>query len=403
MKLISGKTYWDKTLGTQKQFPSLEENTETEILIVGGGMSGNLAAYKLAQKGHKVLLIEKARLAMGSSSANTGLLQYSSDIMLWELAKEIGDKDAVLFYQMCLEAMDSLTELNKDLSCETDYILRDSIYYATNKRDGGKLKKEYDYLSKYDFPVEFLDSNALKENYEIDKACALRTWQDAEVNPFKFIRALVYKNSKMGVEYFENTSIDLDNIKNNKAYTFDGQEISYKSVILATGYGKVYDCIKDKARIDRTYAFSATSLKNPPWKDNVMVWETQMPYIYFRVAEGNRIIAGGLDEEIPNVQEDKDIIYKRTEAIKEEIQKFFPKLDLKIDHRWNALFGSSSDGLPFIGRDPIDKDKYYLLGYEGNGTCYSMAGACILADLIEGQDNQYAHILRVDRADKSES
>lgn len=76
----------------------------------------------------------------------------------------------------------------------------------------------------------------------------------------------------------------------------------------------------------------------------------------------------GLDEQITTVQNDKDIIYKRTEDIKLEIKKFFPKLHLKIEYRWNALFGSSKDGLPFIGRDPIDKHLYYLLGYEGNGT-----------------------------------
>lgn len=102
------------------------------------------------------MLIEKNRLGGRSSSANTGLLQYSSDIMIWELAKEIGEEDAILFYKMCLEAMNSLTSLNKDLDSETDYILRDSIYYASNKKDSEKLKKEYNFLEKYDFPVEFL-------------------------------------------------------------------------------------------------------------------------------------------------------------------------------------------------------------------------------------------------------
>nr|WP_300003043.1 FAD-dependent oxidoreductase [Tissierella sp.] len=402
MKLLSGKTYWDKTLNSEKKFPKLKESIVAEILIIGGGMSGNLAAHELCKRGHKVTLIEKNSIAKGSSSANTGLLQYSSDIMLWELAQNIGEKDAVLFYKMCLESMNKLTNLNHSLSSETDYISRDSIYYASDEKDAEKIIKEYSYLKKYDFPVEFLDRETLKKNYAIDKPCALRTWKDAEVNPYKFIRALVDENVKMGVSYFENTSIDLDNIIDNKAYTIDGLEIIYDSVILATGYGKIYNCIKDKARIDRTYAFSAVSSMDEPWRDKVMIWETKMPYIYFRVAEENRIIAGGLDEEIQKVQENETIIYQKTEQIKNEIQSLFPDLDLEIDYRWNALFGSSLDGLPFIGRDPFDFDKYYLLGYEGNGTCYSMAGADILSDLIEGKDNIYAHLLKVERKLKVE-
>ena len=397
MKLFSGETYWDKTLKNQNQFPSLNEDISTDILIVGGGMSGNLLAYILSKSGHRVFLLEKNQLAKGSSSANTGLLQYSSDIMLYELKESIGEENARLFYKMCLEAMEKLTNINNDLSSQTDYKQRDSIYYASTKEDADKLKTEYAYLNKYNFPVEFINGETLKEEYGIDKPCALKTWKDAEVNPYKFIRAIIDENLKMGVKYFENTHIDLDKIKNNKAYTDNNKEITYKSVILATGYTKLYDCIKDKAQIDRTYAFSAKTQANPPWKDKVMIWETKNPYIYFRTAENNRIIAGGLDEEISKVQSDEDIIFQKTEDIKKEIESFFPDLNLDIDYRWNALFGSSKDGLPFIGRDPKDKDKYYLLGYEGNGTCYSMAGADILKDLIEGKDNIYSNILRVDR------
>ncbi len=397
MELISGKTYWDKTLQDVIKFNSLIEDKVTEVLIVGGGMSGNLAAYVLAKNNHKITLVEKNTIASGSSSANTGLLQYSSDIMLWELAENIGEDKAVLFYEMCLKAMESLTSLNNELDSETDYILRNSIYYASNEDDKEKLIKEYSFLKKQNFPVKFIDNPALKINYGIDKPCALKTWKDAEVNPYKFIRALVKENIKLGVDYFENTSIDLNNITNNRVFTSTGKTIEYENIILATGYTKLYEVIKDKARIDRTYAFSATSSQTLPWKDKAMFWETKMPYLYFRTAKDNRIIAGGLDEKISIVQTDKVIIYNKTEAIKKEIEDFFPQLELKIDYRWNALFGSSKDGLPFIGRDPLQSNVYYLLGYEGNGTCYSMAGAEILLDLLEKRENPYTDILKVYR------
>lgn len=70
-----------------------------------------------------------------------------------ELAETIGEKDAVLFYKMCLEAMDNLTDINNTLDCETDYILRDSIYYASNEEDKVKLQKEYEFLHKHEEPV----------------------------------------------------------------------------------------------------------------------------------------------------------------------------------------------------------------------------------------------------------
>lgn len=397
MKLYSGSTYWDKTLKLSRSFPSLDKDLKAEILIIGGGMSGNLCANVLAEQGHRVILLEKDKLAKGSSTANTGLLQYSSDIMMWELAEEIGNEKAVSFYEMCLDAMESLTALNNSLNGETDYIQRPSIYYASNREDAEKLEKEFKYLTKYDFPVEFIDEETLKKDYNIDKSCALRTWEDAQVNPYKFIETIIDKNISLGVEYFEDTEIDLNRIKDTKVYTKTGFTIEFQHIILCTGYTKIYDVIKDKASVGRTYAFSGKINKENPWKDNAMIWETKNPYIYFRTAKDNRIIAGGLDEEVDKVQEDGKIINEKAEEIKEKIEHFFPYLDIQIDYAWNALFGSSEDGMPFIGRDPENSNLYYLLGYEGNGTCYSMAGAKIIKDLIDNKDNPYADILRVDR------
>ena len=354
-------------------------------------------AYVLAKAGHKVILIEKNQIAKGSSCANTGLLQYSSDIMMSELAQSIGEKNAVLFYKMCLEAMDDLTDISKSLEGETDYILRDSIYYASNEDDIEKLKNEYELLHKHGFPVEYLDNEKLKEIYGIDKPCALKTWYDAEVNPYKFIRALVSENSKMGVEYFENTSVDLDRIGKDSVKTDQGFEINFKNIIIATGYTRVFDLVSDKARVDRTYAFASKSLEKKPWKDDVMVWETKNPYLYFRTTKDNRVVAGGLDEEVTKVEPDTKKIDEKNQEILKQIEDIMPDLKLEIDFSWNALFGTSRDGLPFIGRDPKSKNKYYLLGYEGNGTCYSMSGANIIRDLIEGIDNEYAEVVKIDR------
>lgn len=397
MKLYTGNTYWDKTAKAAFEFESLASDFQTDNLIVGGGMSGNLIAFVLASRGKKVTLIEENTIGLGSSSANTGLLQYSSDIMISELADEIGEKDAVLFYEMCLNSMNKLTEINKTLNKDTDYRLKNSIYYASDETDKNKLEREYQYLNAYDFPVKFLDENSLKSIYKINKPCALKTWHDADVNPYKFIQALVGANLDMGVSYFENTSINLEDIGNESVFTTKGYKLDFKNIILATGYTKLYPVIEHKAKINRTYALASKPLDHSPWKDEVMVWETQNPYLYFRTTVDKRIIAGGLDEEVGVVVENQTNLYQKTEDIAKQIKDLFPNLDFEVEYRWDALFGNSKDGIPFIGKDPLASNKYYLLGYEGNGTCYSMAGAEIISDLIENKENPYQHIVRVDR------
>ncbi|NLC65967.1 MAG: FAD-dependent oxidoreductase [Clostridium sp.] len=397
MDLYKGELYWNKTMKTEFNFEKLNENISSDVLIVGGGMSGSLCAYVLSSNGFNVTVMDKGKIGRGSSSANTGLLQYSSDKRISEFSDDIGEDKAVLFYKMCLEAMGKLTGIVDKLEDETDYIKRESINYASKKEDENLLLKDYEILKRYNFPVEFLDNQKLKSEYKIDKVAALRTFNDAEVNPFKLIQALTKMNLRQGVKYYENTEINLDDFSDNKAVTKEGKEIKFKNLILATGYAKVYPVIENKCNRYITYAFCSKPVKKELWKNNAMIWETKMPYLYFRSTKDNRIIAGGLDEKLNSSDYNNDKIKSKTKEIARQIKKLFPNLNIEIEFEWAALFFGSKDGLPFIGRDPNNSNIYYLLGYEGNGTCYSAAGAYILNDIIKGNKNIYETVVKIDR------
>ena len=141
MKLYDGNTYWDQTVQEPIHFGLLAGHVETEVLIVGGGISGSLCAYVLSSHGLTVTVVEKNEIGKGSSVASTGLLQYRSDKMLCEFADAIGEENARLFYQMCLEAMNDLTSINKLLLGLNDYRERDTIFYASTKDDEKKVRR----------------------------------------------------------------------------------------------------------------------------------------------------------------------------------------------------------------------------------------------------------------------
>jgi glycine/D-amino acid oxidase-like deaminating enzyme len=48
--------------------------TETEILVVGGGIAGASAAYHLAVHGHRVTLVDRGDIASGASGVNAGAI-----------------------------------------------------------------------------------------------------------------------------------------------------------------------------------------------------------------------------------------------------------------------------------------------------------------------------------------
>ncbi|CAM2994293.1 hypothetical protein PASE110613_11205 [Paenibacillus sediminis] len=69
----------------------------------------------------------------------------------------------------------------------------------------------------------------------------------------------------------------------------------------------------------------------------------------------------------------------------EEIKNLFPSFSqVKAAYRWGALFASTEDGLPLIGEHPDYPHCYFIEGYGGNRTVYSMIGADLITDTIKG-------------------
>ena len=97
MKLHKGNLFWPAN--TENISLEIHNNFEPnkDVLVVGSGMSGALSAYELSKAGYKVTMIEENRIASGSSSANTGLIQYMSDQGVKKFAEQIGKEAAIRF------------------------------------------------------------------------------------------------------------------------------------------------------------------------------------------------------------------------------------------------------------------------------------------------------------------
>src|SRR5436190_18898078 len=121
MDLRSGTPYFLIKNGYLFSYPSLDRNSRTDVVIIGGGICGALVAYYLVESGVDVVVLDRRHPGMGSTCASTALLEYEIDVSLVELSKKMGASDAAACYLLCLDAIYMLKHLAKKLGIDSEF------------------------------------------------------------------------------------------------------------------------------------------------------------------------------------------------------------------------------------------------------------------------------------------
>ena len=92
---VSGDTLFAKSKNNIKQMPYLTQDISTDIIIVGGGVTGAILAYYFTKNNTDCVLLEKSRIGHCSTSITTALLQYELDSSIEKL-KEYTSIDKII-------------------------------------------------------------------------------------------------------------------------------------------------------------------------------------------------------------------------------------------------------------------------------------------------------------------
>jgi len=395
MNLVSGYPFWLIKDGLLFNYPALQDSINTDVLIIGGGISGALTAYHLTNAGVNCVVVDSRTIGLGSTCASTSLLQYEIDTPLSELIDKVGEKNAVLSYKLCEEAIAKIGAIDKKIHCR-EFENKKSLYYAANKKDIALLKREFNIRKANGFKVSFLDEGSLKEDYGIVVPGAILSETAAQTDAYKFTHALLQYCKKKGVDIYDRTDVvDILHLRNSVLVTTaNGCKIKAKKLIYATGYEAVNYI--DKKIVDLHSTYATVSEQNTPdvnlWKDEVLIWNTADPYLYVRSTKDRRIVVGGRDEPFTNANKRDILIGSKSKQLKKDFEKLFPGTAYKPEFCWAGVFGATKDGLPFIGSLPGKPNAYFALGFGGNGIVFSLMAAEMITDLVIKGENKYSSL-----------
>ncbi|MEE0955821.1 MAG: FAD-binding oxidoreductase [Eubacterium sp.] len=205
------------------------EETCTDVIIVGGGVVGNAAAYNLAKKGQKVLLLERNEIGDGGSSRNGGGVRQS--------AREPAEMPLAMY------AVRNLwPSLSEELGVDTEYCQGGNI----------KLAKKEKHMKYYEgvvasnramgLSMEMLDG---KQTHEIcpiaapDVIGSCYCPTDGHANPLTTTLGYYKRGRELGVRHITGekvTSVETWRGRAVGVRTDKGSLYSAGKIILACGY-----------------------------------------------------------------------------------------------------------------------------------------------------------------------
>ncbi len=394
MKLHSTETFWPIKNAMDTSYPSLSANISTAILVIGGGITGALIAYKLITEGKKVVLVDKRDICNGSTAASTALLQYEIDISLHELIEKRGFDCALSSYKNCEKAIFDLKKIVDSIKSDCQFEFKKSVYFCSVKKDIPFLEREFKARKENGFKVKWLDEIELKKQ-GINAFGAIESESGAVMDPYKLAYDLLKYCTQKGMQIYDRTNIIEFKYQNGKilAITEDQFTITAENSIHCSGYESTQTLTEKIVDLKSTYALASESFtKVPEVFKNSIYWNTSEPYLYFRATADNRIIMGGGDEEFHNPEKRDKLLPRKETYLLKQFKKCFPDINFKLDYSWAGTFGETQDALPYFGKPDSQKNEHYVLGFGGNGITFSvMAMNSIIASLngTSHQDLEY--------------
>lgn len=402
MDLYSGTPYWLVKNPLWNYYRPLRDDLKIEAVVIGGGITGALAAHALVKAGVECCIVDKRSPATASSCASTALLQYEIDLPLCRMSRLMPEEDAAAAYRACLDAVGELEELLHETGTQAGFRRVPSLFYASDPGGLQLIREELAMRRRHGLPVEYLDRKRLGEVMGFDAPGALMNSASAQVDACRAAVGLMRHDMEhAGLRLFSHTEI-VRWQRCGEGYVLtagNGCRIECDYLIVAAGFEAGPFLPQRLMRLTTTFAVASEPVdERLLWSGRSLIWETRSPYLYIRTDDNNRIIAGGEDIGRNSAVLRRMLLPHKAAVLRRKFRRLFPHIPFTAELAWAGTFSTTRDGLPLIGAFDGAPRMLFALGYGGNGITFSVIAARTVARAVTGEADPQRHLFTPERA-----
>jgi glycine/D-amino acid oxidase-like deaminating enzyme len=389
---LSGEplSLWRTTANPGPKTSPLSGDLRTDVVIVGGGISGLSTALHLAEAGAKVVVVERGNLGAGASGRSGGQVIPGLKRDPDDLLRTLGADTAGPMIEFVGRTADVLFELISRFQIECDPIRQGWIQCAHNKTTVRLVHDRARQWFERGAPVAQL-SGAEVANLT-GTSFYPGGWLDrrgGRIHPLNYTLGLAKAVQESGANIYTETEIDAIVPERGGwiARSSAGSVTADKIVLCMAAYANdAWPGLRRSSIPISTFQISTEplvrDLGQPVLPNGICVADTHPLIRYFRRDTAGRLIMGG-PAGLRTLRGPHQVRH-----LTRTIDRLFPQLtgQYRLSHYWTGDVAVTADHLPHV--HDFGSGVYAFVGCNGRGLALSTAMGGLLAKLAGGADRK---------------
>lgn len=386
-KLMLPQSLWTDTKQESVETPPYSDNIETDVTIVGGGITGLSAALHLREQGYAVVVLEAGEIGWGGSGRNGGHFNPGWKVDPQDILNRHGKQRGERIVRMADQTCDLVFDLIKRHNIQCDVVRNGYVQAVVGKKDLKIVQNKARQWMERGAPVEILEKPKIREilgsDYYIGGQLDLR---GGCLQPLSYVCGLARIAMKLGADVYEHSPVT--NISRQKndwlIHTPQGNLRSKFLLITTNAYtGTLWPKLR-RTLVPVTSFITVTETLPDNLSQQILprrtsVSESRRIPLYFMISNEGRLVIGGRGNTFNTDQS----------GVAQHIQKtaihIYPQLaGVKWEYNWGGLVAITMDREPRIFA--LGPDAYAGLAYNGRGVPMATMMGKQLADLVCGED-----------------
>ncbi len=371
--------------------PRLRGELDTDVVVVGGGLTGCACAASFAAAGINVIVLEADRLGAASTAASTGLVREDFDASFADTASAHGLRAARTLWQGMRRASLDLAAAIKRANIRCDLVPEDLLHVAP--RDGDavrRLRREYDARRAAGFDHTWMTATALAREAALEGGGAIRT-RGFAIDPLRACLGFAESAAGRGATFFERTPVRRIRAgRKSVVVTAATGTVRAEAVIVATG-APLPDLRALRRHLHHQQSYAVVTEPLPAavrrelGRRAAALRDSSSPPHFLRWLKDDRALFAGADSAPVAARAHDKTLVQRSGQLMYELSTIYPAISGAMpEWSWDLTHDTTVDGLPYVGHHRNFPRHLFALGHGRHGAAVSWLAARLLLRQFQG-------------------